>query len=133
MTHIDWAPCTKLLEVLTSQIVEIQTLVVSATRPEQADQLADLCGRLAQNMAQALPVLQQQLGQAQPPAEVLAQLALMQRGLGDLRTRVTVQGSSVARALNILFPNDTSHNSYSSLGDRGLGGNRIGSRAYLKA
>ncbi len=133
MSRHDWTPCLNLLQALTSQITEIQSVVQKASRAEQADELVGLCSQLAQNMSQALPVLQQQLKRGQPPAEVLMQLEHLQTGLSDLRTQVTVQGSVVARALKVLFPGNTAHNGYGALGGRGLGGGRMGSQGYLKA
>jgi hypothetical protein len=133
MSQHDWTPCLNLLQALTSQITEIQSVLQNASRAEQADELVGLCSQLAQNMSQALPVLQQQLNRKPPPADVLAQLQHMQTGLNDLRTQVTVQGSAVARALKVLFPTQTAHNGYGALGGRGLGGGRLGSHGYLKA
>ena len=128
-----WGPCTQLLAVLNSQITHILSVMGSAASTDHSDELVALCEQLAQNMAQASPVLQQHLRQGPAPDEVLDQLKSIQTNLGDLRTQMTVQSAAVGRALQVLFPANAQQNGYGGLGAKGWGGTRGAGHGYLKA
>lgn len=129
-----WSAAQQQLESLLAQFDTARVAAQHSSRsPTQADGYAAQCRELAQQVAQAYPVLARALMQGQPPAEVVTLFQHIKRQLEHLRDTTARLAAGPDRALGILFPHQ--HNgTYAQLGGRGgMGSRRWPSQAPLKA
>lgn len=130
-----WSAAQQQLEGLLAQFDAARMAAQQSSHsPAQADGYAAQCRELAQQVAQAYPVLARALMQGQPPAEVLTLFQQVKQRLEHLRDTTARLAAGPERALGILFPQQH-QGTYAQLGGRGggMGSRRWPSQAPLKA